>query len=137
MNYFANIKERCNRKPQWLFPTATLTRKPESLLSAYWIRRPQTKPSLAPMAGHRSPSSTTIASQKRRSCKTLSIAAAPAMGLSPVVLATPSARAPSDSTRHSCRIEITFTIRFERPKNAVVAAISQVSSSEKPCERRV
>lgn len=33
------------------------------------------------------------------------------------------------------RIEITFAIRFDSPKKAVIAAISQMSSSLKPCAR--
>src|ERR1044072_6408312 len=35
------------------------------------------------------------------------------------------------------RIEMTLAIRFDKPKNAVIAAMSQMSSSEKPCSRRV
>jgi hypothetical protein len=37
------------------------------------------------------------------------------------------------------RIEVAFAIRFDRPKRAVIAAMSQASSSSKPCvaQRRV
>jgi len=67
MKYFVTIKERCRSKLQRRVEPAISVRAPGSPLSRYRIAcRERIWHTL--MANRRSPSSTTIASQKPRSC---------------------------------------------------------------------